>query len=79
MRCSNRCFVFVLDIPVLISRCYILTDQLQPDQQHAVTKRAIMGALMKKVAGNVVERTMHLKEKVSHFIETTDEEWSGER
>ncbi|XP_076804754.1 TBC1 domain family member 23-like [Clavelina lepadiformis] len=54
-------------------------NQLQPDQQHAVTKRAIMGALMKKVAGNVVERTMHLKEKVSHFIETTDEEWSGER
>jgi len=40
--------------------------------------KAKMEMLMKRVAGNVLEKTINLKEKVVNFLELSDEEWDEE-
>nr|CAB3266834.1 TBC1 domain family member 23-like [Phallusia mammillata] len=37
-----------------------------------------MQLLMKKMAGNLFEKSVHLKDKVTRFIENVDEDWSAE-
>ena len=67
------------DDPVVASGIYLgLFSDLKDGDGAERKTRARMEKFMKKVAGNVMEKTINLKEKVAKFIES-DEEWDDDQ
>ncbi|XP_078486638.1 TBC1 domain family member 23-like [Ciona intestinalis] len=81
----NSLLEYLTEVGIDLSEWVVGAERATPVQSKSTdavnngdpSNRSKMQFLMKKMAGNLMEKSIIIKDKVTRFIENTEEEWAG--